>query len=409
MGTYFKLAWRNMWRNWRRTAIALVAIVLGLVLLLFFDGFIKGSDQAIFGNAVRLYGGNIQAHDAGFRERARRLPILPLEDADAVVSAATAQPEVVAAAKRIQTGGLISSSEGNFPVVITAIQPEVEAAYSIQAENLAEGRYLEPGEGDAIYIGRGLADALDVGVGERVSLLGRSKHEEMRQRTMTIVGIYDLGMPEMEKGTVFMTLEEAQSLYNLRDEVTEVAINLAEVGQEKIVVPVLTAALPGYEIDTWDTLRPEIRETMSTKLAFTSVIGLIVILVASIGILNIQLMAFFERTREMGVMAALGMMGRGIMGLFLLEGTLIGALGAIIGCVIGALLLGWIGHVGIDFSFATGMGEIVALMGERLYPKVSAADIISRGVLVIFIVMLASLWPAWQAARKEPAEALHHV
>ncbi len=409
MGTYFKLAWRNMWRNWRRTAIALVAIVLGLVLLLFFDGFIKGSDQAIFGNAVRLYGGNIQAHDAGFRERARRLPILPLEDADAVVSAATAQAEVVAAAKRIQTGGLISSPEGNFPVVITAIQPEVEGAYSIQAENLVEGRYLEPGEGDAIYIGRGLAEALDVGVGDRVNLLGRSKHEEMRQRTMTIVGIYDLGMPEMEKGTVFMTLEEAQSLYNLRDEVTEVAINLAEVGQEKIVVPVLTAALPGYEIDTWDTLRPEIRETMSTKLAFTSVIGLIVILVASIGILNIQLMAVFERTREMGVMAALGMKGRGIMGLFLLEGTLIGALGATIGCVIGALLLAWIGHVGIDFSFATGMGEIVALMGERLYPKVSAADVISRGVLVTFIVMLASLWPAWQAARKEPAEALHHV
>jgi ABC-type lipoprotein release transport system permease subunit len=103
------------------------------------------------------------------------------------------------------------------------------------------------------------------------------------------------------------------------------------------------------------------------------------------------------------------MKGRGIMGLFLLEGTLIGALGAIIGCVIGALLLAWIGHVGIDFSFATGMGEIVALMGERLYPKVSAADIISRGVLVTFIVMLASIWPAWQAARKEPAEALHHV
>mgnify|MGYP001555367773 CR=1 FL=1 len=82
---YIKLAWRNMWRNWRRTLIAMVAIVLGLVLLLFFDGFIAGSDQAIYGNAVRLYGGNIQAHDTGYREKARRLPILPLADADAVV------------------------------------------------------------------------------------------------------------------------------------------------------------------------------------------------------------------------------------------------------------------------------------------------------------------------------------
>jgi len=409
MVTYFKLAWRNMWRNWRRTAIALVAIILGLILLLFFDGFIQGSDQAIFGNAVRLYGGNIQAHDEGFREKARRLPILPLRDADAVVAAATAQPEVVSAAKRIATGGIISSREGAFPVVITAIEPEIEVAHSIQAENVTEGRFLQEGEGDAIFIGRGLADRLDAGVGDRVNLLGRSKHEEMRQRTMTIVGIYDLGMPELEKSAVYMTLAEAQSLYNLRDEVTEVAINLQEVGQESKVMPALVAALPGYDIDTWDTLRPEIRETLTTKLAFTSAIGLIVIIVASIGILNIQLMAVFERTREMGVLAALGMKGRQIMGLFLLEGTMIGALGALIGSALGVLLLAWLGRVGIDFSFAAGMGEMVALMGDRLYPYLTPATVISRAITVTIIVMIASLYPAWQASRKEPAEALHHV
>ena len=144
-----------MWRNWRRTVIALMAVVLGLILLLFFDGFIKGSDQAIFGNAVRLYGGNIQAHDLGFREKARRLPLLPLADADAVVAAATAQPEVIAAAKRINTGGMISSHEGAFSVVITAIEPEIEAPLSIQAENVVAGRFLQAGEGDAIFIGRG--------------------------------------------------------------------------------------------------------------------------------------------------------------------------------------------------------------------------------------------------------------
>ena len=329
---------------------------------------------------------------------------------DAIVAAATAQPEVVSAAKRIKTGGIISSREGAFSVVITAIEPEIEEAFSIQAENVAEGRYLRPGEGDAIFIGRGLADLLDLGVGDRVNLLGRSKHEEMRQRTMTIVGIYDMGMPELEKGTVFMTLAEAQSLYNLRDEVTEVAINLQKVGQEDKVMPALVAMLPGYDIDTWDTLQPEIKETLTTKLAFTSVIGLIVIIVASIGILNIQLMAVFERTREMGVLAALGMKGRQIMGALPAGRHLIGALGAVIGCLCSAaFLLAWLGQVGIDFSFASDMGEMMALMGDRLYPYVGPADVISRGIIVTFIVMLASLYPAWQASRKEPAEALHHV
>jgi ABC-type lipoprotein release transport system permease subunit len=409
MGKFLKMAWRNAWRNWRRTSIAVVAIVLGLILLLFFDGLVKGSDQAIFGNAVRLYGGNVQAHAPGFREKASRLPLLPMESADAVVEAATAEPQVVAAAKRINTSGIVSSREGAFPVVITGIEPGVEAPLSIQAENVTQGRYLQDDDGDAILIGQGLADLLRVSAGDRVKLLGRGKNEEIRQRTMTVVGVYDLGMAEAEKGAVFITLPEAQSLYGLRDKVTEVSISLDSVGQEESFVSALQAALPSYEIDSWDTLRPEMRQTMATKLAFTSVFGLVVVFIASIGILNIQLMAVFERTREMGVLAAVGMKGRQIMNVFLLEGTLIGAVGAVIGCLISALLLGVLGRVGIDFSFVAEMGEMTALLGDRIYPSVTAAHIISRGITVTLIVAIASFYPAWQASRKEPAEALHHV
>lgn len=406
---YLKLAWRNMWRNWRRTTIAVVAIVLGVILLLLFDGLIVGSDQAIFGNAVRLYGGNIQAHEPGYRDKASRLPILPLNDPAAVIAAATAQPEVTATAKRINTGGIISSREGAFPVVITAIEPGIEATYSLQAENISEGRFLQDAEGDAIVIGKGLADLLAVGSGDRVTLLGRGKNEQMRQRTMTIVGIYDLGMPDAETGTVFITLSEAQSLYNLRDEVTEISINLQNIGQASTVMPALQKALPGVEIDSFDTLRPEIRETISTKLAFTTMFGLIVIFIACIGILNIQMMAVFERTREMGVLAALGMKGRQVTGLFLLEGTLIGVVGATIGCLIGIALLAWLKQVGIGMPSVSGMGDVVALMGDRIYPSVSLTGIISRGVIVAIMAAIASLYPAWQASRKQPAEALHHV
>ena len=409
MSSFVKLAWRNMWRNWRRTAIALVAIVLGLILLLFFDGMITGSDQAIFGNAVRLYGGNIQIHAPGYRAKASRLPMYSLDNADAVVQAASAQPQVVAAAKRINTGGIITSNEGSFPVSITGLEPTVEAPVSIQAENISQGRFLSADEGDAIIIGQGLADLLKVNVGDRVKLLGRSKRGQMRQRTVTIVGIYDLGMREAEERAVFMSLPEAQTLYNLRRQATEVAVTLQDVGQEKAVLTTLKTTLPGVEVDSWQTLKPEIRETMETKQVFTSVMGLVVVLIASIGILNLMMMAVFERTREMGVLAALGMKGRQIMGLFLLEGTLIGLVGAVIGCLLGILLLGLVGQVGIDLSFASGMGEVGALMGDRLYPSVTLGGVISRGVAVALIAALASLYPAWQASRKEPAEALHHV
>jgi ABC-type lipoprotein release transport system permease subunit len=409
MGKAITLAWRNMWRNWRRTTIALVAIVLGMILLLFFDGLIKGSDQAIFGNAVRLYGGNLQVHARGFRAKANRLPLLPLENADAVIQAARAQPNVVAATKRIATAGIVSSHGNAMPVAITAIEPAIEAPLSLQAEHITQGRFLADDDGDAILIGQALAERLQVGLGDPVTLLGRSKNELMRQHTMIVVGIYDLHTPEVEKGTVFIPLADAQTLYNLRGQATEAAIFLQEVGTEDREMSALQAQLPSYEVDSWQTLRPEIRQTLDSKLVFTSFIGLVVLIIAGIGILNLMLMAVFERTREMGVLAALGMKGRQIMGLFLLEGAFIGIVGAVIGCSLGALLIGWVGQVGIDLSAASGMGEVMALLGNRLYPSITAADLLSRGVLVIVIAAIASLFPAWQASRQEPAQALHHV
>jgi putative ABC transport system permease protein len=409
MAGIFTMAWRNMWRNWRRTAIALIAVVLSVILLLLFDGLIKGSDQAIFGNAVRLYGGNLQVHAPGFREKAARLPLLPLADPTAVMQVVSEEPTVIAAAPRINTAGMISNRGNSLPVLITALDPQIEAPLSLQASSITAGRFLYAEDRDAVVIGQAMADRLQVGVGDRVNLLGRRKNETMRQHSMNVVGIYNLGLPEIEKGTVYMSLTDAQILYNLRDQATAAVIFLDSVGSENQLMSQFQSQLPAYEVDTWQTLRPEIRETMNTKLAFTSFIGLVVLLIASIGILNLMLMAAFERTREMGVLAALGMKGRQVMGLFLTEGALIGLVGALIGCALGALLVGSLGQVGISLEGVSGMGEMGALLGDRIYPAVSLADVVSRGVLVVVVTALASLYPAWQAARKEPAVSLHHV
>ena len=410
MFKFVKMAWRNIWRNTRRTVIATIAIVLGLILIIIWDGFLQGYDQAIHGNSVRLYGGNIQVHAPGFREKARRLPLIPLADTDEVVQAIQGTPEVVAVAKRINTGGLISSPEGSYPVMISGIEPEVEAPVSLMAENIGQGRFLTSEDGDAIVIGQAMAELLDVTVGDRVTLLGRRMDESMRQSTMTVVGIYDLGTKEAEKIAVLITLPRAQTLYNLRDQETEVLISLQSVGQEDTLISALQADLPNYEVDSWVTLRPEIQEMMALEDAFLGIFGLIVMLIASIGILNLMLMAVFERTREMGVLQALGMKGRQLMGLFVMEGMMIGAVGAVIGCILGWLLVLLLAQVGIDLSsYGEGYGEFTALMGERLYPSARLSSIIGFGIGVVLIAGLASLIPARQASRNEPAEALHHV
>jgi len=301
-----QLAWRNMWRNWRRTAIALIAIVLGLVLLIFMDGLIKGSDQALYSNAVRLYGGNLQVHASGFRAKASRLPLLPIADADDVVQIAMAHPQVLLASKRINTGGMVNERGESYPVTITGIQPSTEAPISLIAENIAAGRFLLDGDKDLIVIGKGLAEALEVGVGDRITLIGKRKNESMRQRTMTIAGIFDLGLREAEKGMVFISLSEAESLFNLRGQQTEVTISTRTVGLEDQVIGDLQADLGDYEVDSWETLKPEIRQTMDVKSQFTNIFGLVVVMIACIGILNLMMMAVYERTREMGVLASLG-------------------------------------------------------------------------------------------------------
>ncbi len=376
---------------------------------------IKGSDQAIYGNAVRMYGGNVQVHAPGYREKSSRLPLLPLADSETVVDTIEAMdsPEkILATAKRINTGGMVSTSAGNYPVTITAIEPAKEAPVSLFAENISNGRFLTAEDGDSIVIGQGLADLLEVGVGDRVMVVGRRLNESMRQRPMTVVGIYSLGMDSAERGSVFINLPTAQTLYNLRDQETEVVVSLENIGKESEIIADLQAQLPDYEVDSWDTLSPEIRQAIESKAAATSILGMLVVLIASIGILNLMLMAVYERTREMGVLAALGMKGRQITALFLLEGTFIGLFAAVIGAILGGLLVAAVAQSGIplgDLTESAGSAEVYALMGERMYPAMSMSTTIGYVILVTIISAIAAFFPAWQASRKEPAEALHHI
>src|SRR5512139_3867869 len=199
MKMYLRLAWRNIWRHRRRTLIIVAAMGLSLGMMMVYDGLIDGFNQAIYGNAIRVLGGNIQIHAAGYRENVASNPLLPLPDDSAAVAAVAAHPGVISATRRIQTGGLASNREGAFPVSIIGIEPEAEAPVSMIAENTTDGRFLVSADGDSMLIGRGLAEVMGVAVGDRLTLVGSDVHKQNRQRTMTVVGIYDVGMPSIEK------------------------------------------------------------------------------------------------------------------------------------------------------------------------------------------------------------------
>ncbi|MBN8580694.1 MAG: ABC transporter permease [Anaerolineae bacterium] len=408
MNLYLRLAWRNIWRHKRRTVIIVLAMSMSLSLMMFYDGLMNGFTDAIYGNAVKVLGGNIQVHAEGFRAEVGSTPLLPLTDAQAVVNAAEADPNVLAATQRINTGGLVTNREGAFAVVITGIEPEKEVQVNLIGQYVTTGRNLVSEDVDNILIGKGLADAMDVTVGDRITMVGRSQNKEMRQRTMTIVGIYDLGMSDIEKQTVYISLTEAQTLYDLTAP-TEVAIFLQHLGQEDEVITSLQASLPGYEIESFQANYPDLANAIDSKGGVMNVFSVIIIAIAGVGILNLLLMAVYERTREIGVLGAMGLKANQIALLFILEGTMIGLVGVAVGIALGLALNGYLMKVGMDFGSLTQAASYMALIKDKVYPTWGVEKLLMRASMVAVISALASVIPAIEAGRREPAEALHFV
>jgi ABC-type lipoprotein release transport system permease subunit len=316
---------------------------------------------------------------------------------------------VIAAARRIQTGGLVSNREGAFSMSIIGIEPEAEAPVSLIAEHIVDGRYLEATDEDVILIGKGLADALAIQVGDRVTMVGSDIHKQNRQRTMTVIGIYDIGIPSMEKGTSYISLTEAQSLFNLRGQSTEVQITLKRVGLESAVVAALAPSLPGYEVESWEKNYPELGNAVGRKNIVMDIFSVVIVMIAGIGILNLLLMAIYERTREIGLLGAMGLKPRQIATTFILEGTLIGVVGLIAGIAIGLLTNLSLMQVGMDYSQFAGVTEYMALISGKVYPTLGTDKLVGRAATILIIAALAALIPALIASRREPSEALHHV
>ena len=405
---YFRLAWRNIWRHTRRTVIIVLAMSLTLALMMWYDGLMNGFTEAIYGNAVKVLGGNVQVHAEGYREEANSNPLFPLADPQAVVKAAEANPLTLAATQRIQTGGLVTSREGAFAVGIIGVEPEKELKVNIIGQNVKEGRNLASDDLDNILIGKGLADTMGVNVGDRITMVGRSQHEQMRQRTMTVVGIFDLGLPDIEKQSVYISLREAQTLYEVTGS-TEVAIFLDKLGQEGSVIESMIPSLPGYEVESFQANYPDLASAINTKTGVMNVFSVIIIAIAGVGILNLLLMAVYERTREIGVLGAMGLKPNQISVLFILEGIMIGLVGVAAGIVIGLALNGYLMKVGLDFGNMSSASSYMALIQGRAYPTWGIEKLPMRVSMIVIISALAALIPATEAGRREPADALHYV
>jgi ABC-type lipoprotein release transport system permease subunit len=184
---------------------------------------------------------------------------------------------------------------------------------------------------------------------------------------------------------------------------------LETLGGEAGVVKALESILPNYEVESWEENYPELGNALNRKSGVMNVFGVIIISIAGIGILNLLLMAIYERTREIGLLGAMGVKPREISVLFILEGTLIGVSGAVVGAALGILFNFILGQIGLDYTAYASMTEYMALISGRIYPTLGIGNLPARMLTVIIISTLAAWVPAREASRREPAEALHYV
>ena len=407
MKLLLRLAWRNIWRHRLRTLSIVITISLTMALMFFLDGLYNGMLQGMYSNTVKLNGSNIQVHAADYISETDT-PLLPVPNDQAVIAAAESLPQVVSTSRRIQTSGLASNSEGAFPISIIGIESEKELAVSSVAQRISAGRHLTAHDLDMVYIGKGLADEMQINVGDRFTIAGQSTHEQLRSRTMTVVGIYDVGLPSIEKATVYISLREAQDLYDLTDQATEVIISLQKLSQQDEVMKTLRSLLPGYSLLDWKTDN-SLFEAVKTEYRFWDILSIAMICIAGIGIFNLLQMSVFERTREIGILGAMGFKQRQITLLFMLEGITIGIFGLVIGIGLGLLINSIMGKVGLGFGELKAMAESMALLSDRIYFTMGLEKLPLRILSVVVVSLVASFLPAREAAHHEPAEALHFV
>jgi ABC-type lipoprotein release transport system permease subunit len=402
----FRLAWRNLWRNHRRTLIMLAAIVVGVWAMIFMTALMRGMVDDMVKDGVSVLPGHVQIHHPAFRDDPTITNVITPPDGRLLE--ALSRPEVVAWATRVRVPAVISSERDTRGVTLVGIEPERERPISFVAEDVTEGRFLESRDDRGLVVGRKLVEKLETGLGKRVVIMSQDQENEIADRGFRIVGIFDSKLAQYEEGYVFGGEGAIQDLLGIGDQISEVAIlgkDYRNVGGLHRMVA--DAAGPGVEVLPWSELDSYLGSMLAVMDGFVVVWIVVVFLALSFGLVNTLVMAVFERVREIGLMLALGMTPRNILSQIVAESILLLVIGLAIGNLAAWATIEPL-KGGIDVSI---VGEGMEYFGaaSMLYPALYLKDVILANVIVIILGFLASLSPAWRASRYDPVRAITKV
>jgi putative ABC transport system permease protein len=406
---FFNMAWRNVWRNRRRSLLTVLAIALGLTFTIFMRGIGDGFHDQMVDNSVRAEIGHIQIHRSGYHDDPELNKTLP--DLEAVTKAIRSLPGLRGYSLRVLGSGLASTAENSNGVQILGVDPTQEQTVTTIQNAIAQGQYLANGMQRPILLGERLAAHLKASLDDKVVLLVQAADGSMGAQLFRVAGIFRSGSPEMDEGIVFILRSDAQTLFTLGDRMTEAALLLQSSRQVPSALEALQKGLTGapLEVLPWWQVEPFLQQFIQIDDAFFYIIVLIFFVVISIGILNTIMMSIFERVGEFGVMMALGTKPRQIIKLVVEEALALGLVGIVAGTLIGSALTQYFARHGINLSSFSAGAAALGITTSRVYSELTLANLVYSNLAVFAVVLLVSLYPAFHAARLRPVEAIRHV
>jgi len=395
------LAWRNLWRHKRRTAVMLFALALGIWSMVVMAALIRGSMEQHIKKEILNLTGHVQIHAPGYRDD----PAVEhrFTPSSALLQALTQKP-VLAAGARVRVPAVISSERESAGVILVGIDPQREQGLSFISTAVTSGQYLISPQDPGLLLGRKLAERLETGLGRRVVLMSQDAANQIGDRGFRVVGIFDADPQAMETGYVFIGLDAAQKMLKIGNDVSEIAVMASDRNWLEDEVQALRAAAPDLDVAPWTEVQPLLVLTENVNNVVLLIWFAVVFAAMAFGLINTLLMAVFERTREFGLFQALGMPPRFILGQVLVESLILLLLALILGNLASwASVAGLRG--GIDLSAFSEGFEMVGV-SPVIYPALAAGDITTANVIVVVLGVLASLYPAWRASRYVPVEAI---
>jgi len=405
MKEYIKLAWRNIWRNKRRTIITAASIFFAIFFALVMRGFQLGSYSNMIDNAVQLYSGHIQIHADGYWEN--KSINNTLVSNDELMKTLKKNKNVEQVVPRLESFALGSSGPKTKGVLVMGIAPEKQDQMSKLSSKIIEGEYLQRGD-DAVLVGSTLSEYLDVGVNDTIVLLSQGFHGATAAGKYRISGIVDIPKPDLDNKLVYLPLSKAQQMYMANNRLTTIAVNLYDHKDLGKTIEQFEKELPEkkYEVKSWEEIMPELVQQIESDNASGWIMLTILYIIIAFGVFGTVMMMVVERRREFGVMIAVGMHKFKLAIILALEMFFIGILG---------LLTGVVGSIPVILHYHLNpiqlTGEIAKTMEdfgiEPVMPLAWQADyFINQFIIVAIIVLVAIIYPVFSITRIKAVKAM---